>query len=182
MVLREIEAQFEAFARTGLPFAHVDGHQHMHMHPMVFDALLPLAEKFVARRVRIVRDDLRLALRYDRRRAIAKTLAALVFAALARRCECQIRGTSLWSCDRAYGFFQSGMMSEEFVLSVLQQIDRPSEIYFHPTDGSRLDPLGPNPTDLHTLLSPRVREAIENISTDAIGPVPPAHAVPWTNA
>src|SRR5579864_183500 len=50
----EVAAQFERFAATGLPLSHVDGHQHMHMHPVVFDLLLPLGTKFGAGRVRIV--------------------------------------------------------------------------------------------------------------------------------
>jgi predicted glycoside hydrolase/deacetylase ChbG (UPF0249 family) len=34
---REIRAQFERYADTGLPFDHVDGHHHLHMHPFLFD-------------------------------------------------------------------------------------------------------------------------------------------------
>jgi hopanoid biosynthesis associated protein HpnK len=182
IVATEIEAQFARFERTGLPIAHVDGHQHMHMHPVVFDAILPLAERIGVRRVRIVRDDLRLALRHDCRRAVAKTASALIFAALAQRCERQIVGTCLSSCRRTYGFFQSGMMHEEYVLSVLGQVDGPSEIYFHPTEGLRLDALGPNPIDLHALLSPRVRAATERISAPATEFPPITDAASWTNA
>jgi hypothetical protein len=40
------------------------------------------------------------------------------------------------------------------------QRDLTAEIYFHPTTGSRTDAFGPNPEDLQTLLSERVREAI----------------------
>jgi chitin disaccharide deacetylase len=29
---KEMRAQFEKFAATGLPFSHVDGHTHLHMH------------------------------------------------------------------------------------------------------------------------------------------------------
>ena len=178
---REIEAQFERFVGSGLPMAHVDGHQHMHMHPVVFDLIVPLAEKFGARRVRIVRDDLPLALRRDRSRVASKATSAMVFASLSRRCLRCIRGTALWSCDRTYGFFQSGMMDEPYVLSVLGQVKLPAEIYFHPTEGERLDPLGPNPTDLHTLLSARVCTAVQKIQSAAL-PVPVCGAVSWTHA
>jgi chitin disaccharide deacetylase len=153
----EIAAQFERFAATGLPLAHVDGHQHMHMHPAVFDRMLPLARRYGAKRVRIVRDDLRVALRYDRHHAIGKAIATAIFAALARRA----KGCELPSPSRTYGFLQSGRMSEQYVLSAIQQMPGSTEIYFHPTDGPRLDDLGPNPGDLSTLLSPAVREAIE---------------------
>ena len=46
-------------------------------------------------------------------------------------------------------------------MDVLRQMREPTaEIYFHPTLGERLDPLGPNPGDLATLLSPGVRALI----------------------
>ena len=31
----EIEAQFAAFAATGLPFDHVNTHKHFHLHPTI---------------------------------------------------------------------------------------------------------------------------------------------------
>jgi hopanoid biosynthesis associated protein HpnK len=153
----EIAAQFERFAATGLPVSHVDGHQHMHLHPAVYDIMLPLAQKFGAGRIRIVRDDLRLALAFDRRYRTAKLLSASVFAGLARRCrDCPLPGPS-----RTYGFFQSGNMTPAYVLLALQQMRESAEIYFHPTEGPRLDELGPNPGDLEALLDDDVRAAIE---------------------
>lgn len=176
----EIAAQFERFNATGLPMAHVDGHQHMHMHPAVFDLMLPLAQHYRAGRIRIVRDDLRLALQYDGHHRIAKALSALIFARLARRCERRLSESAFQSPrepsgsaagrpehrarqnpTRTYGFFQSGHMSEPYVLLALQHMHDSTEIYFHPTDGPRFDDLGPNPGDLQTLLSRTVRDAIE---------------------
>jgi hopanoid biosynthesis associated protein HpnK len=153
----EIAAQFERFVSTGLPLSHVDGHQHLHLHPAVFDLMLPLAKKFGAKRIRIVRDDLRLALRYDSRRRLAKVISAAIFAGLARRC----RGCPIAGPRRTYGFFQSGRMTESYVLLAVQQMQESTEMYFHPTDGPRIDELGPNPGDLDTLLSAAVRKAIE---------------------
>ncbi len=52
-------------------------------------------------------------------------------------------------------------MRENYVLDVLRRLRGPTaEVYFHPTVGERLDPLGPNRGDLETLLSPRVRAMI----------------------
>lgn len=153
----EIAAQFERFAATGLRLSHVDGHQHMHLHPVVFDLMLPHARRLGARRIRVVRDDLRLALRYDRRHAIGKCAGSAIFAALG--CRAAARGVS--GAARTYGFHQSGRMTEQYVLLAIPQMPESAEIYFHPTDGPRLDELGPNPGDLATLLSPAVRRAIE---------------------
>ncbi len=68
-MVREVRAQFERFAATGLPLDHVNAHQHIHMHPAVFAALLPLARQYGAGGVRLPRDDFGLAMRYDRRDA-----------------------------------------------------------------------------------------------------------------
>jgi hopanoid biosynthesis associated protein HpnK len=152
----EITAQFERFAASGLPLSHVDGHQHMHMHPVVFDIVLPLAKKFGAKRIRIVRDDLRLALRHDPRHALGKIVSTAIFAMLSRRCR---KAGAVGTC-RTYGFFQSGAMTEQYVLAAIQKMPRSTELYFHPTEGDRLDELGPNPQDLRTLLSPEVRRQI----------------------
>lgn len=153
----EIAAQFEQFVSTGLRLSHVDGHQHMHMHPVVFDLMLPLAGRYGAQRIRVVRDDLGLALRYDRRHWPGKIVAAAVFAWLARRCRARTR----FALPRTYGFFQSGRMTEPYVLLALQQMQESAEMYFHPTDGPRLDQLGPNPEELQTLLSENVHATIE---------------------
>jgi len=63
---REIEAQLAAFAATGLRLAHLDGHLNMHLHPMVLPILLELAPRYGIRAMRLLREDLGAALRYDR--------------------------------------------------------------------------------------------------------------------
>jgi len=158
---RELSAQFERFAATGLPLAHVDGHQHMHLHPVVLRLLLPLAERYGARGLRLPRDDLRLALSYDRRRAGIKILWAVIFGPLCRWAQKQLQGHSLLTTHRVYGLMQSGKMETGYVVKVLRQLDVPTaELYFHPTTGPRQEAFGPNPSDLATLLSPAVREVI----------------------
>ncbi len=50
---REMEAQFDRFARTGLPCSHVDGHQHFHMLPFVWDILQELCDRYGVHRLRL---------------------------------------------------------------------------------------------------------------------------------
>jgi hypothetical protein len=58
---------------------------------------------------------------------------------------------------------QTGQMQEAYVVRVLQQLDIPTaELYFHPSTQLGDEPLGPNPGDLATLLSPAVREVIQD--------------------
>lgn len=42
----EIEAQFAAFAATGLPLDHVNAHKHFHLHPMIASAILRIGPRF----------------------------------------------------------------------------------------------------------------------------------------
>ncbi len=158
---REVTAQFERFAATGLPLSHVDGHAHLHVHPAVFPLLLPLAEQYGARGVRLPRDDLGLALRYDRRQAGAKIAWAVSLALVCRWCARRLHGRRLAVPRRVYGVMQSGHMDTAYVLAVLRRVrETPVELYFHPAAAARSAALGPNPGDLETLLNPTVRQAI----------------------
>ncbi len=174
----EIEAQFQHFAALGLPLSHVDGHQHMHLHPAVWPIVLRLSREHGAKGIRIVRDEWRFAVRYDRRHIMQKTLWAIAFGIMSRRPRKQAREGGLAVAGRVCGLMQSGRMSKTYVLALLDHLARKSrqegryamsegdrnataEIYFHPTAGARTDALGPNPEDLQTLLTPAIRAAIE---------------------
>jgi len=164
----ELAAQFERFAATGLPLSHVDGHMHLHVHPTVFDLLLPLAEQYGARGIRLPRDELRPALRCDRRGAGPKIVWTMVFNLLCRRCLSRLAarraaggGRGLAVTHRVFGLLQTGQMREAYVVEVLRGLRVPTaEIYCHPATQETGEALGPNPADLATLLSPAVREVI----------------------
>ncbi len=161
-LLREMEAQFALFEKTGLPLSHVDGHLHLHVHPMVFPRLVELAQEHGAKGIRIPRDDFLLALRSGMKQPLSALVWALAFAAFNRWALRYVRRTSLAVTDRVYGLFKTGDMDEAYVARVLESITEGSaELYFHPAEGPRQDPLGPNPGDLATLLSPRIRRLVE---------------------
>ncbi len=158
----EITAQFERFAATGLPLSHVDGHQHLHVHPTVFSVLLPLARRYGAHGVRVPADDVVLALRHDRRGAGTKLGWAVGLGLAAGWCRQGARASGLAVADRVYGIFQSGQMTEDYVVKVLRGLQAPAaELYFHPSLAAIGETLGPNPGDLATLLSPKVCAVIK---------------------
>lgn len=160
----EIEAQFARFVQTGLAMSHVDGHQHMHLHPAVLALLLPLAQRYGARGIRLTRDRVGLALSHNRRRACREICPASALGLLSRWAARRVSRRGLHSVTRTYGLLQSGQISEAYVLDVLAELERTgeptAEIYLHPTLGPRVDALGPNPDELEVLLSPRVRQMI----------------------
>lgn len=159
---RELEAQFDRFAATGLGLSHIDSHLHMHLHPTVFDMLLPLAVQYGARGLRLPRDDFWLAMGYDRRHGGLKATWALAFGVLARRCESRLGGNHLTVAHRVYGLMQTGQMHEAYVANLLRRLKVPTaELYFHPSTVFESETSGPNPDDLATLLSPTVRQVIQ---------------------
>lgn len=158
---RELAAQFERYAATGLALAHVDGHLHLHVHPAVFDLLVPLAIAHGARGLRIPADDHALALRHSRRRLLARLATGGVLGLLARRARRRLRDRPLATCERVFGVLQSGAMDERYVLRILDSLAvATAEIYFHPSTRDLGEPLGPNPIDLQTLVSPALHAAI----------------------
>lgn len=161
-LIEEMERQFKEFLATGLLLSHVDGHLHFHIHPLIFPRLLRLAEDSGASGIRIPRDELRISLRFPPRRFFLSSLWAMIYIPLTSWALKLVRNSSLAVADKVYGLFKSGSMTEDYVAGVLENLREGSaELYFHPTVGKRLAPLGPNPGDLATLISPRIRQIIE---------------------
>ncbi len=168
----EIAAQFDRFAATGLPLDHVSGHHHLHLHPAAWDLVIGEAERRGAAGVRVTRDDLRLALRWERRGLLVRAAQAAPLAALARRCRRRIalpeggeggarRRPPVRHVDRVYGVLQVGEMTEAYLLWLLAELPAANaEILFHP--GAERGALRNGGLDLETqaLTSPAVRAAI----------------------
>lgn len=130
---KELAAQFEKFRSTGLPLSHIDGHLHLHVHPVIFQTALNLGEQYGTKRMRVPVEELRLALAYDRTDIFKKALYALLFSMLGRYMKRKLKQRNFSFTERVYGNLQSGKMSEEYFLYVLNHIKQEkTEIYFHP--------------------------------------------------
>jgi hopanoid biosynthesis associated protein HpnK len=161
----EIQAQLEKFVATGLPLSHVDGHLHMHMHPVVFDTLLELSGEFGIPHIRLPREEVSTALRIDKSNMFGKLVWGWIFDKLHNSGSRKLQQSRIAFSDRVYGLMASGRMTEEYVLELIPQIvGRQVEIYFHPAmelDGEPLNgPKGAGAAELGALLSGRVREAL----------------------
>ncbi len=156
---REVAAQFERFAASGLPCDHVNGHQHLHMHPVVWDAMLRQCEVHGVRAVRIPYEEFVPA---GSGAHAGRRVEWLFFRALRRRCLRAVTAHRLVVADRVYGHIQTGDMHEEYVLGLLGRLAGASdEVYFHPgTEHARSLTGAGMDVDLHALLSPRVRDRI----------------------
>src|SRR5437773_8640408 len=130
---KELAAQFEKFQSTGLPFSHIDAHLHMHVHPVIFRVAVELGERFGVRRMRVPKDDLGLALRFDRSSFLKKIILSLLFSPLVRVMRKKLIAKHFVFPERVYGNFQSGKMGETYLLYALENLRPEShDMYFHP--------------------------------------------------
>ncbi len=173
---RELSAQFARFAETGLPWSHVDGHQHFHMHPVVWDILLDLCDVYGVHRIRVPHEELRLHLRQGGDGFNLNTAATLALRVMRQRNLRVLRarrtlgGTIPFVCDRVYGQLQTGNMSETYTLGLRDRLTgRTNEIYFHPgAPHARTLPKsdqrdGIADVELKALLSKTVRERLAEL-------------------
>jgi hopanoid biosynthesis associated protein HpnK len=131
----EIEAQLAAFAATGLVLSHVDGHVNIHLHPMILPILLELAPRYGIRAMRLTREDLGPALRYDPSHLGRKLGEGLVFRALAAWAAPRLRAAGIVTVDRVYGMHQTGHVDERYLLRLIATLPPgASEVYCHPAE------------------------------------------------
>ncbi len=173
---REMEAQFARFAATGLPWSHADGHQHFHLHPVVWSNFLDLCDQYDVHRIRLPRESLRTHRRIHGDTPPLNTVATLFLQVLSIRCLRMLKahrnrdGKPFFVCDQVYGSYQTGNMTAAYTLDILGEIKSPqNELYFHPgAPHARL--LAPNryhngieDVELDALLSPAVRARVESL-------------------
>ncbi|MGH9441327.1 MAG: hopanoid biosynthesis-associated protein HpnK [Thermoanaerobaculia bacterium] len=158
---REIRAQLERFRDTGLTLSHVDGHHHLHLHPVVLSCLADLAGEFRIPVIRLPSEELSLALRLDGRGFATKILWAGIFSRLRRSGERRLRSANVGFADRVYGLLATGRITEKYLLGLIPTIRASDvEIYSHP---------GANAEELEALLSPAVRNAVEEAGFSLVG-------------
>jgi chitin disaccharide deacetylase len=129
----ELAAQFEKFSATGLRLSHIDGHLHLHVHPVIFHIALELGARYGVQRMRVPQEEYRLALGFDRQHAGQKAVQTLLFGQLATWMKRQLRAHGFVWAERVYGNLHSGRMDEAYFLYTLEHLRaETNEIYFHP--------------------------------------------------
>ena len=168
----ECRAQLERFLETGLPLSHIDGHLNIHMHPVVMDALLALAQEYsIPPAIRLTREDLTTSLALDPRHALRKRWESVVFTSFARSVEKKLRRAFIPYPDRLFGLHQSGAVDESYLLGLFPRLQAGvTELYCHPArlpcpEVERWTPTYRRDVELAALTSPTVRAVVaeENI-------------------
>lgn len=167
-IRKEIAAQFAKFQATGLRLSHIDGHLHLHVHPVIFNTALQLGIKYGARRMRVPDEERRLALGFDRSHVALKTVHTVLFGGLARYMKRKLHAAGYVVPERVYGNLQSGRMSESYFLYALDHLNAATnEIYFHPALYADDRALDANEQQCHiefeTLMSANVKARIAKL-------------------
>jgi chitin disaccharide deacetylase len=163
---QEVRAQLERFRESGLTPTHVDGHHHLHLHPVVLDTLAALTREFDIPVVRLPSEEISFALAHDRSRMPGKLAEAWVFARLRRLGERVLGPAGVTFDDRVYGLHQTGRLDEAYLLDLIPRIEVDTvEIYAHPDLPAEAEHggvrSGAGSRELAALTSPAVRAAIE---------------------
>ncbi len=156
----EISAQLEKFRDSGLNLAHVDGHLHLHVHPVILNIITEFAAEFQIKFIRLPSEELRKNLKIDNRNLLTKIIWSIVFGQLRRYGEGLLKANQIKFADRVYGLLQTGNMSEEYLLGLIPQIEtKLVEIYSHP-DLVNTEINNGGELELAALLSQQVRELV----------------------
>jgi hopanoid biosynthesis associated protein HpnK len=153
---REIHAQFEKFQSTGLLLDHVNGHQHMHLHPAVLRILMEDADALGIRRLRLTRDPFWLNARLASGAWVYRALHAFIYHCLSGRARGELQRRGIRHTRRVFGLLQNGRVDETYITRLLPLLPPgDSELYSHPS----LDEFR---HEFDALVSPRVRELVKN--------------------
>ncbi|HVV92632.1 MAG TPA: hopanoid biosynthesis-associated protein HpnK [Hyphomicrobiales bacterium] len=158
----EIEAQFAAFAATGLRLDHVNAHKHFHLHPVIGGLVLAIGRRYGMTALRVPREPTAIVDRIGpvdpsrAERMVAAPWAALL-AARARRAGMRVP-------DAVFGLAWSGAFTANRLAALLGGLpDGLIEIYLHPATADRFAGSAPGyryRDEFAALMDPAVLAAI----------------------
>jgi hopanoid biosynthesis associated protein HpnK len=158
----EIHAQFSKFHATSLPLDHVNGHLHLHLHPVIFRILMEDAEQLGIRHLRFTRDCFARSRRMTHGRWFYRVAHALIHDCLSKRAREPLRQRGIKHAQITFGLLQDSHVDEEYVLKLLPELPPgDSELYSHPS----LDKFR---HEFDALVSPRVKELIKKLGIELI--------------
>lgn len=132
---REIEAQFQAFAATGLELDHVNAHKHFHLHPTIASHLVASGRRHGLKAVRVPHEPSRVLRRVDPRQSTSSSYALTPFCAVLGAV---LKRAGLMVPDQVFGVAWSGAFTSERLQALMANLpDGLSEIYLHPAIQNR---------------------------------------------
>jgi hopanoid biosynthesis associated protein HpnK len=158
----EIHAQFKKFNATGLLLDHVNGHLHLHLHPVIFKILMADAEQLGIRRLRLTRDCLARSRKMSRGHWLYRCSHAAIYEWLSRRAREPLRQRKIQHAQVTFGLLQNARVDEAYVLRLLPALPSgDSELYSHPS-------LDKFKHEFDALVSPRVKACAQELGIELI--------------
>ncbi len=158
----EMAAQFEKFAATALPLDHVNGHLHLHMHPVVFGILMRNADRWRIRRTRLTCEPFWLNTRLAGGRWFYRASHAAIYRLLSRNARPRLREKNIKHTQAVFGLLQDAGVDEAYLARLLPVLPAgDSELYSHPS-------LDQYPHEFEALISPRVKALVEALDIKLI--------------
>jgi hopanoid biosynthesis associated protein HpnK len=156
----EIEAQFAAFAATGLPLDHANAHKHFHLHPTIGALLVATGRRHGLKAVRVPLEPLAVLRAVEPGAAAPGSWITTPWARLLAR---RLRRQGLTVPDQVFGLAWSGAMTAARLEGVLRRLPPGvTEIYLHPATDGGFDGAAPGyryAEELAALLAPAALEA-----------------------
>lgn len=130
----EIEAQFEAFAATGLKLDHVNAHKHFHLHPTIAGLMVKAGRAHRVRGARVPLEPQAILQRIEHHRAPGVVALTAPFA---RALRARFRRAGIAAPDQVFGLAWSGAMTPRRLKGLIEYLPEGlSEIYLHPATGA----------------------------------------------
>ncbi len=162
----EVKAQFDRLDEWGLRPTHVDGHHHLHMHPVIFGVVCRHASSRGINWIRIPKETLLTVLRLrSRARGVAPFFEWIVFGMLGLYNMRTAKRYGLNAAHRVYGLSRTGGVDENYLLTILSRTSGVvNELFTHPdvATESGLE-------EMEALVSTRVLERIAELGISLVG-------------
>jgi hopanoid biosynthesis associated protein HpnK len=160
---REIHEQFKKFRKTGLHLEHVNGHLHLHLHPVIFRILMEDSRELGIERMRLTFDPFWLNMSLASGHWGYRTFHTLVYHCLSAKARPWFRRLGVRHTRYVFGLLQNARVDEKYISRLLPRLPvGDSELYSHPS-------LDDFKNELDALISPRVRNQIDALGIELIG-------------
>lgn len=158
----EINAQFDAFARTGLTLDHVNAHNHLHLHPTVLSIILETGKEYGMRAIRLPKD------------RNAKGLGAAFLTPWLALMQARIAKNGVRHNDTLLGLDETGFLNSEAMTKLIDNLpDGTTELMCHPATGpwEGMDPMAcgfHHDQEYAALIDASMRNAVTNSGANLI--------------
>ena len=153
----EIEAQFAAFAATGLALDHCNAHKHFHLHPTIAGLIVKIGRRFGLRAVRVPAEPKSVLAKIE---PVSGSMTDWVIAPWLRLMRGRLRAAGILAPDHVFGLAWSGQMTKDRLLGLVRNLPEGlSEIYLHPATSANFAgaaPLYRYREELAALLAPEL--------------------------